>query len=56
MKNDARAPTYETNYMYDLYLLDPIKSRINYVYISRFNYDYVNSYWPFASDISGFFY
>ena len=49
-------PTYTTNYMYDLYLLDPIKSRLNYVYISKHNFQNLDGYHIFAEYTSGAFY
>ena len=49
-------PTYTTYKMYDMYLLDPIKSRTNYGNIVLHNYDSLDSYWPFALRFTGFFY
>ena len=49
-------PTYQTNKVYDIYLLDPIKAQTNYIYVSRHNYDNLDSIWPFAGTMSGYFY
>ena len=42
--------------MYDLYLLDPIKSRLNYVYISKHNFQNLDGYHLFAEYTSDAFY
>ena len=49
-------PTFTSSYMHDLYLLDPVKSRINYVSLQKNNFENVDSFNNFEPIIRGFFY
>ena len=49
-------PTFENDYMQDIYLLDEVKSRKNYVKIAKHSFNNIDSYWPYASSLSGVFY
>ena len=56
MEEYGSEPFYENDYIFDLYLLDPVKSRTNQIYISKHSFNNVDNYWPWSSSISGSFY
>jgi hypothetical protein len=49
-------PTYWTNTMFSASLLDVKLITDNYIYLAKHVYDNIDSWLPFSSDITGYFY
>ena len=49
-------PTYYINKFYNSAILDPSRTISNYIFIAKNTFSNVDSIWPFASSMNGYYY